>query len=163
MEFSCVSKKYQKLWDEVFKALARSRIARPTKIPKNTFPLVVGLIKMDAEIDADTLLMDAFARAKLNIEDPYHWWELMYQMILVHTDRPAGNRKKWTEDRIRRLERDCVKAGRLAPPTKVIKVICTRLKDDLKYKETAEHLAFQISRNGLTASIQKKIRDRPSL
>jgi hypothetical protein len=149
-----VSKNYQKLWKEELKDLARSPIPRPTTVPKNAFQYVVDFVQMGEEDDKP--LIETFSLAKLNLEDPFHWWELLHRLIMIHTDRTTRRSTIWTEAKLKKLERDCVKIGRVEH-TKTIKHICSRVKEICGYKETAGNLALQISRYKLTARIKKKI------
>lgn len=157
-----MSKKYQDLWKAKIKSLARKNMARQSLAPKinhndpgTAFELVVTLIGMGDE--DDQVFLETFRRAKLNVEDPFHWWELLHDLIMIHTDRPAGRSRLWTQAKVKRLERDCVSVGRIHPATDSIVKISKRLKDNLRCQETPEHLQYQISRFKLTESIKKKI------
>jgi hypothetical protein len=157
-----MSKDYQRLWKDQLKNLARKNMAQHSLAPpinhddpESAFDLVVTIIGLGDE--DDQTFLKTFRDARLNVEDPFHWWELLHQLIMIHTDRPAGNSRIWTQAKIKKLENDCVRVGRLEPATKVIKKICGRLKENASYKETSENLAFQITRHKLTARIKKKI------
>jgi len=157
-----MSKDYQKLWNDQLKKLSRKNMARFSqapkincKDPKTNFDLVVSLIYSGDE--EDEKLREAFKKAKLNVEDPFHWWQLLHDLIMIHTDRDAGRSRLWTEEKKRKLERDCVSVGRRDPATDSIIEISKRLKDDLHYTQTSENLQFQISRFRLTDRIKRKI------
>jgi hypothetical protein len=157
-----VPKDYQKLWKDQLKQLARENMARFSvapkvncRAPKTNFDLVVTLIYSGDEDDQK--LREAFSAAKLNVEDPFHWWQLLHDLIMIHTDRPLNRSRLWTQEKKNKLERDCVNVGRRNPATDSIVEICRRLKNDLRYDQTPENLQAQISRFNLTDRIKKKL------
>ncbi|MCP3462145.1 hypothetical protein [Bradyrhizobium sp. CCGUVB23] len=160
-----MSKNYQKLWKDQIRGLARKNMARRSLAreinrddPGSAFDLVVTLIE-DGDED-DQVLLRTFRDAKLNVNDPFHWWQLLHDLIMIHTDRPVGASRIWTPEKIKKLERDSVTVGRHHPPTISIAEVCKRLKSELRYEQTPQNLQFIISRLGLTDRIKEKIRHR---
>ena len=99
-----MSKKYQELWLAELERAARSNMAKSSLAPKidpenpnSNFDLVVSLIYVRDKAEVldewsaeDKIILDTFRAAKLNIEDPFHWWHMLHALIMVHTARPAG-------------------------------------------------------------------------
>src|ERR1700736_4052400 len=98
----------------------------------------------------DQVLLETFRSAKLNPADPFHWWQLLHELVLIHTDRKAGRSISWTEIEKERLRRQCIRVGRLPPATDSISQICKRLVEKSIRTETATNLSFQVTRFGLT-------------
>jgi hypothetical protein len=159
-----VSKKYQDLWIERKEWLRKQKMAKRSlappidqENPADSFELVVTLIRMGGE-DLDHHLLETFRETKLNIEDPFHWWQLLAELILIHTDGKPGARTKWDEKRKVQLRKDCVRAGKIDPPTDNILEICKRLEDEPLYRSVEpEHIQRQVTRFRLTASIKKQL------
>jgi hypothetical protein len=165
-----VPKEYQKLWMAELERVAHINMTRMSVAPKidpenpnSNFDLVVSLIYAGAEarpLDAwgaeDQVFLETFRRAKLNVEDPFQWWQMLHSLIMLHTDRTSGRSTRWTNVQIRKLEKDCVRVGR-AFGTNSIKEICKRLKDDLHYEQTSENLQTLVTRFRLTSRIKRKL------
>src|SRR5882672_7252571 len=149
-------------------ALAQVDMARSSLAPKivreatdNSFELVVTLIEMgDAD---DQALLRCFSQAKLNVEDPFHWWQLLHDLIMFQKNGTAGRARFWTDEEKDLLVEQCVSAGlRSSPAVSEILHICQRLVDERIRKETKQNLQAQITRFGLTDKIQKLIASRKS-
>jgi hypothetical protein len=154
-------KDYQGQWKKRLSEVARRNMARISLAPKidrenpdSNFDLVVSLIYMETN---DQTLLDVFRRARLNVEDPFHWWQLLEDLIDTHTDQPAGASRVWTQTKIAKLERDSVRVSRREPATGSVVEISRRLKTDLGYQQTPDNLRTLITRLKLTNRIKKKI------
>jgi hypothetical protein len=140
-------------WDMAKDSLA-PKIDR--EAPSNAFELVVTLIEMGDE--DDQAFLRCFDQAKLNVEDPFHWWQLLHDLIMFQKNGTAGHPRTWTDDEKALLVEQCVSAGLSAsPPIREISRICQLLTDRGVRKETKENLKGQITRFDLTNKIQTLI------
>ncbi|WP_426530436.1 hypothetical protein [Bradyrhizobium sp. McL0615] len=157
------AKKIQKLWDEHLVALARKNMAKSSIAPKinhadpdNSFELVVTLIPMGDE--DDKFLQDQFHDANLNIEDPFHWWQLLHDsLMMIRKGRPGP--QPMTQDEKDEVMQQCIAAG-IALDTTSIAQICRHLVAERIRGEIAENLQYKITRSGLTKPIQDAISQR---
>ncbi len=146
-------KDYQDLWNELLERLKQQNMAGSSLAPKiklddpqTTFELVVSLIYLGIEEnEEEQYFLDAFRDANLNVEDPFHWWELLHHLIVIHRNRTAGAKILWTEEKTRCLAEDCVKMGFITPQTDNITEIVKRLRQHLGYPQTESNLQNRCS------------------
>jgi hypothetical protein len=108
----------------------------------------------------DKALRKVFRKAKLNVDDAFHWWELLHLFVAVHTNRPPGAHV-WSEDFKKRLIHDCVQIGcKQSGPISIPKYckILTTKPGEYKYRQTEENLYTQISRFGWIDEIKVAVR-----
>ena len=160
-----MGKEYQKVLDEHIKELARANLRRKTAHVKKkgrSFDLMLSCFEAGVGTDdrGDKALQELFRTAKLNVDDAFHWWELLHLFVAVHTNRPPGAHV-WTDEFQEELVRDCVQigckeSGRISI-RKYCKILTTKPGKN-SYRQTEENLYTQISRYGLIDRITVAVR-----
>lgn len=125
--------------------------------PASMFALMIIMFEGGSD-EYDIKLAEYFRDANLNPRDPFHWWELLSAFVQVHSKQSSAGERVWTPTFQRKLVRDCVKVG-VDMPKPTILALCTKLKNELGYRQTPQNLLAQISRLGLTESILQKIKN----
>jgi hypothetical protein len=160
-----MGKDYQRVLKQHIKELARANLRRKTarvKKGSRSFDLMLSCFEAGVGTDdkGDKALRSFFRRAKLNVDDAFHWWELLHLFAAVHTNRSPGVRV-WDEDFKKRLIRDCVQIGcKQSGPISIPKYckILTTKPGDYKYHQTEENLYTQIARFGWIDEITVAVR-----
>ena len=160
-----LGKKYQEVLHEHIEELARANLRRKTAHVKKkgrSFDLMLSCFEAGAGTGdkGDKTLRELFRAAKLNVDDAFHWWELLHLFVAVHTNRPPGAHV-WTDEFKEELIRDCVQigckqSGRISIP-KYCKILTTK-PGDYEYRQTEENLYTQISRHALIPKITVAVR-----
>jgi hypothetical protein len=153
-----VSKKYPKLLNQKLNWIARQRLTRTSRaIGRQRLAASFGLVLrcIESGLDEDKAVLEAFRKAKLSHEDPFHWWELLHAFCSVHSRRPRT--LQWNEKKKRQLVKDAVAAGR---PGMSIRKICDeiKLRKPREWPQMSDNLQAQIARFGLTNEIHRKIK-----
>jgi hypothetical protein len=158
-------KRYQEVVDEHIEELARANLGRATAHVKKkgrSFDLMLSCFEagLGTGDKSDEALRELFRTAKLNVDDAFHWWELLHLFVAVHTNRPPGAHV-WTDEFKEDLIRDCVQigckqTGRISIP-KYCKILTTK-PGDYEYRQTEENLYTQISRFGWIDEIKVAVR-----
>jgi hypothetical protein len=159
-----MGKKYQIL-DEHIKELARANLRRKAAHVKKkgrSFGLMLSCFEAGVGTGdkGDKALRELFRTAKLNVNDAFHWWELLHLFIAVHTNRPPGAHV-WTDEFKEELVRDCVKIGCQQSGRISVRKYCRILisaPGKNSYRQTEENLYTQISRHGLIPKITLAVR-----
>jgi hypothetical protein len=123
--------------------------------PDSAFDLVVTLIEMGDE--EDQLFLQTFKDANLNIQDPFHWWQLLHDLLTIHRDGRPGAKKFWTQEKLEELVANCVKVGKQDPVTASISEICKRLSGQRIYRQTSCNLQRLVTTSRLTEKIKTAI------
>jgi hypothetical protein len=160
-----MGKNYHKALKEHVEELARANLRRKNAHVKKggrSFDLMLSCFEASVGIDDedDKALRKLFRRAKLNVEDAFHWWELLHLFVAVHTNRPPGAHV-WNPAFREKLIRDCVQISRDQSHRIGILEYCETLTDKqgpYRYRQTVENLKAQISRFKLTAKIDAAVR-----
>jgi hypothetical protein len=159
-----VGKEYPKVLKTHIKAIAKANmrgISVALRKSRRDFDFMLKSFEMGVGTgdEDDQTLLEFFQNAKLNYEDPFHWWELLHLFVAVHTNRPPGAHTLWDDDFKNKVVQDCVRlgseqsAGRISIPK-----LCAKLKaKENPYLQTEENLVRQISRFGLRDDIMKGI------
>jgi hypothetical protein len=95
-------KNYKAALKEHLEGLARANLGRRTAHVRKkgrSFDLMLSCFEASVGTDdkGDKALLKFFRKAKLNVDDAFHWWELLHLFVAVHTNRPP-DAHVWTDD-----------------------------------------------------------------
>jgi hypothetical protein len=158
-------KNYKAALKEHLEGLARANLGRRTAHVRKkgrSFDVMLSCFEASVGTDdkRDKALLKFFRKAKLNVDDAFHWWELLHLFVAVHTNRPPGAHV-WTDDFKKKLIRDCVQIGCKQSGRISIREYCkilTTKPGDYNYDQTDENLYTQIARHRLIPKITLAVR-----